>query len=70
MREQFRQYAINLYQDVPTEVYEGLLSIFCLGVVGIFVILGWKRGWRKVAGLLFAEYNIVYLRSNCVIGFC
>ena len=66
MREQFRQYAINLYQDVPTEVYEGLLSIFCLGVVGIFVILGWKRGWRKVAGLLFAEYIFLIYCSTVI----
>lgn len=56
MREQFRQYIIKLYQNVPTEVYEGLLSIFCIGAVGLIAFLGWKRGWIKIVGLFLAEY--------------
>ena len=55
-REEFKQYILNLYQDVPSEFYEGLLSLLCIGAVGFFIILGWKRGWRKIAGLLFVEY--------------
>ena len=39
MKEQFRQYIINLYHDIPQEVYEGLLSIFCIGLV---VFIAWK----------------------------
>jgi glycopeptide antibiotics resistance protein len=66
MKEQFRQYVINLYQDVPTEVYEGLLSVFCLGTVGLFVFFGWKRGWRKVAGLLLAEYVFLIYSSTVI----
>lgn len=76
MKEQFKQYVINLYQDVPTEVYEGLLSIFCLGAVGLIAFLGWKRGWRKVVGLLLAEYvfliycaTVIYRKvSEGVVG--
>ena len=60
MKELFWQYVIKLYQDVPTEVYEGLLSIFCFGTVGLVAFLGWKKGWKKVAELLFFEY--VYQR--------
>ena len=33
MRDEFKQYIILLYKDIPQEAYEGLLSVFCLGVV-------------------------------------
>lgn len=56
MKDQFRDYFISLYQDIPSEVYEGLLSLLCIGAVGFFVIVGWKKGWKKVVGLLLAEY--------------
>ena len=56
VREEFKQYILNLYQDVPSEIYEGLLSLLCIGAVGFFIILGWKRGWRKIVGLLLVEY--------------
>lgn len=50
MREQFKQYIISLYHDIPQEVYEGLLSIFCLGLVLLVVWKGIKdaRGKRSV----------------------
>lgn len=56
VREEFKQYILNLYQDVPSEIYEGLLSLLCIGAVGFFIIFGWKRGWRKIVGLLLVEY--------------
>lgn len=66
MKEQFKQYVINLYQDVPTEVYEGLLSVSCLGTVGLLILFGWKRGWRWVSGLLLAEYVILIYCSTVI----
>ena len=66
MRELFWQYVINLYQDVPTEVYEGLLSVFCIGAVGLIAFLGWKRGWKKVVGLLLVEY-VFFIYCSTVI---
>ena len=33
MKDEFGQYIISLYKDIPQEVYEGLLSVFCLGIV-------------------------------------
>lgn len=33
MIEQFKQYIISLNQDIPLEVYEGLLAVFCLGAI-------------------------------------
>ena len=56
MRELFKQYILNLYKVVPNEVYEGLLSLFCIGTIGFFVVLGFKKGWRNVASLLLIEY--------------
>ena len=66
MQEQFKWYAFNLYQGVPTEVYEGLLSISCIGIVGFLLIFGWKRGWRKVVGLLLSEYVFLIYCSTVI----
>lgn len=56
MKELFKYYLTELYNDVPPGVYEGLLSVFCLGAVVLFAINGFKKGWRYVSGLLLAEY--------------
>lgn len=66
MKEQIKQYIINLYQDVPTEVYEGLLSLSCIGTVGVIAFLGWKNGWSKVVGLLLAEYVLLLYCSTVI----
>ena len=56
MREQFKQYIISLYHDIPQEVYEGFLSVFCLGFVLLLVFCGIKKGLRYSSGLLLVEY--------------
>lgn len=66
MMELFRQYFISLYQDVPTEVYEGLLILFCLGTIGLIAFVGWKRVWRKIVGLLLAEYVFLIYCSTVI----
>lgn len=66
MMELFRQYFISLYHDVPTEVYEGLLSLFCLGAIGLIAFVGWKRGRKKVVGLLLAEYVFLIYCSTVI----
>ena len=60
MREQFRQYIINLYQDIPQEVYEGLLSFFCIGVVVFVEWKGFKTGFRYSTILLLVEYVFLF----------
>lgn len=45
-------------------VYEGLLSVLCLGVVVIIVCYGLKRGWRKIAGLILVGYVFVIYCST------
>ena len=46
MSDEFKQYVISLYQDIPQEVYEGLLSVFCLGLVVFSAWKGLKTGLR------------------------
>ena len=67
MREQIRQYLTMLYQDIPNGVYEGLVSLLCIGAAFIFAFIGWKRGWRKVAGLLLFE--IIFLIYSSTVLF-
>jgi glycopeptide antibiotics resistance protein len=64
MREQFRQYIINLYQDIPQEVYEGLLSVFCLGVMVFIGWKGFKTGLRYSVALLLIEYIFLFFCST------
>lgn len=66
MREQFRQYIINLYQDIPQEVYEGLLSVFCLGLVVFIAWKGFKTGFRYSAILLLVEYVFLIFCSTII----
>ncbi len=66
MREQFRQYIISLYQDIPQEVYEGLLSVFCLGVVLLVAWKGFKTGLRYSANLLLLEYIFLIFCSTVI----
>lgn len=66
MREQFKQYVISLYQDIPQEVYEGLLSIFCIGLVVFIAWKGFKTGLRYSAMLLLIEY-VFFLFCSTVI---
>lgn len=66
MREQFRQYIINLYQDIPQEFYEGLLSVFCLGLVIFIAWKGLKTGLRYSATLLLVEYIFLIFCSTVI----
>ncbi len=66
MKEQITEYVISLYRDIPTAVYEGLLSVLCLGAVVIIACYGLKRGWRKIAGLLLVGYVFVIYCSTVI----
>ena len=66
MREQIAEYVISLYRDIPMAVYEGLLSVLCLGAVVIIACYGLKRGWRKIAGLLLVGYVFVIYCSTVI----
>lgn len=66
MREQIIDYVVSLYRDIPMVVYEGLLSVLCLGVVVVIVCYRLKRGWRKISGLILAEYVFVIYCSTVI----
>lgn len=66
MRDEFKQYIISLYQDIPQEVYEGLLSIFCVGTVLLLVWKGFKTGLRYSAALLLVEYIFLLFCSTVI----
>jgi len=66
MREQFRTYIVSLYQDIPTEVYEGLLSVFCIGLVVFIAWKGFKAGLRYSAILLLVEYIFLLFFSTVI----
>lgn len=66
MKELFRQYIINLYHDIPQEVCEGLLSIFCIGLVVFIAWKGFKTGLRYSATLLLIEYIFLLFCSTVI----
>lgn len=55
MIEELKTYLVSLIDDVPLYVYEGLLSVFCIGTALLLAFKG-KRAWRGVAKLLLVEY--------------
>lgn len=64
MREQFRTYIVSLYQNIPTEVNEGLLSVFCLGLVVFIAWKGFKIGLRYSVALFLIEYIFLIFCST------
>jgi len=64
MGEHFKQYIVNHYQDIPQEVYEGLLYIFCMGLVVFVAWKGLKTGLRYSATLLLVEYIFLLFCST------
>jgi len=66
MSDEFKQCIISLYQDIPQEVYEGLLSVFCLGLVVFSAWKGFKTGLRYSAMLLLVEYVFLIFCSMVI----
>lgn len=60
-KDLFWYYLTQLYNDVPTEMYEGLLSVLCIGATIILVVRGFREGWRMVGKLSLAEYVLLLL---------
>lgn len=66
MQDEFEQYIISLYKDIPQEVYEGLLSVFCLGVVLFVAFKGIRTGLRWSSVLLLIEYIFLLFCSTVI----
>ena len=58
MSDEFKQYVISSYQDIPQEVYEGLLSVFCLGLVAFSA---WKGFYNRTPLFSSVAAGRVYL---------
>lgn len=58
------EYVVSLYCDISMEVYEGLLSVFCLGVVILVAWKGFKTGLRYSSILLLMEYVFLLFCST------
>lgn len=56
MKEEFRTYLLMLINGIPQSVYEGLLSILCIGFVVIFAWKG-KNAGRFISRLALLEYS-------------
>lgn len=65
MSEELKAYIIILIDDVPHYVYEGLLSVFCLGAV---LLLTWKgkKALLAIIKLLLAEYVFLIYCSTVI----
>lgn len=66
MRDEFKQYIISLYKYIPQEVYEGLLSVFCLGVVLFIAFKGVRISFRWSSVLLLIEYIFLLFCSTVI----
>jgi len=64
VQDEFKQYIILLYKDIPQEVYEGLLSVFCLGVVLFIAFKGVRTGFKWSSVLLLIEYVFLVFCST------
>lgn len=64
MEELFWQYIVKLYRNIPTEVYEGLASIFSISVVIVLSCWGLRKGVQKIARLILIEYSFLIYSST------
>ncbi len=63
MKEEFRTYIITLINDIPQSVYEGVLSILCIGIV-VFLVWKGKNAGRYIVRLALLEYTIMIYCST------
>ena len=64
--KQFEDYAFSLVHAIPYYVYEGIASIFCLGLVVFIAWKGFKTGLRYSAALLLIEYVFLIFCSTVI----
>lgn len=61
---QLKDYTICLIEMIPQSVYEGMASIFCIGLVSFVAWKGWKKGLCYSAALLLSNYVFLLLYST------
>ena len=63
---QFEDYVFSLVHATPYYVYEGIASIFCLGLVVFIAWKGFKTGLWYSAALLLIEYIFLLFCSTVI----
>lgn len=64
--KQFEDYVFSLVHATPYYIYEGVASIFCLGLVVFIAWKGFKSGLRYSAALLLIEYIFLLFCSTVI----
>ena len=62
----FTSYVQKLIKDIPSDVFDGLASVFSIGLV---IFIAWKRrktGFRYVSALLLIEYVFLIFCSTVI----
>lgn len=58
MKEEFRSYILTLINGIPQSVYDGALSILCIGIV-VFLVWKGKKAGSYIERLAFLEYTFL-----------
>lgn len=61
-----REYSLVLFRHIPDSVYEGLASLFLVGVVVLCIWKGLKKGTQFSAALLCTEYIALVFCSTII----
>lgn len=64
---QFWKYLTHLVDSVPLWIYEGLVSVLCLGFIVLYAWKGWRKGFRYYSRLLLLAYVLILF---CSTVFC
>ena len=62
----FTEYANELIKDIPSDVFEGLTSLLCIGLAIFISWKGLKTGLRYSATLLLIEYIFLLFCSTVI----
>lgn len=78
MSDTFIQYLVNLYDDVPEEMYLTLLGVFCLTFMLVFVFVEKGKRLKIISMVSLVEYifllfcsTVIFRKSNIIqsVGF-
>ncbi len=63
MKEQLRTYIVYLTDDVPHNVYEGLLALLGAGILILLLWKGWSA-WKLIARLILIVYVFLFYSTT------
>lgn len=66
MREEYKDYLVQLYQCIPHYIFETLAIVLIIGMALVLLLWGLSKGWRKICVLLLIEYIVLIYCSTVV----